>query len=344
VARTIAGNIGATLTPEDARRLQVVRTVSPQAYDEYLLGKADFALQTADGDRRAIAHYRRAIALDSTFVDPHVGLVGAYRNIAIIGAMSPQEAGPLAKTEAERAVALDSGSAQAHRALASVKRVEWRWDEADREYRRALELNPGASDMHSGYASLLTELGRLDEAVQHVRRAVELDPRSGSPWGFLGYVYFYAGRFPESIAALQRALELDPADWTSRVYLASNFTSLGRHQEAIETVSRVLKQDPENQVLLQVAAITYAGAGRPVEARRYLDSLLAVGRKAGSVDAYSLGCVYAWLGETDRALAYFSRAADAHSANVTVLKIDWLPAHFKADPRYHALLRRIGLE
>ena len=62
------------------------------------------------------------------------------------------------------------------------------------------------------------------------------------------------------------------------------------------------------------------------------------------MDPYQVACAYAWLGESDRALASFAQAIDERSVNVGVLKVDFLPERFKADPRYHALLRRVGLE
>jgi len=48
--------------------------------------------------------------------------------------------------------------------------------------------------------------------------------------------------------------------------------------------------------------------------------------------------------EGDRALAYFGQAIDERSTVVRLLKREPLPAPFQADPRYHVLLRRIGLE
>jgi len=344
VARSIAGAIGATLTPEETRRLQVSRRVNPQAYDEYLLGNHDVGQFTAEGSKRGIAHYRRAIALDSTFADAHAGLVQAYWVLTVVGAMSPKESAPLAKEAAQRAIALDSGSARVHAELAEIRfGWEWRWEEADREFRRALEMNPGLSWVHLEYSTFLTDLGRRDEAVQHALRAAVLDPHQAMAWVQLGWVYFYAGRFRESIAALRKALEVDPSLWNAEAYLSSNFSTLGRHEDAIAAVGRALKADPENQAALGQAVVVYANAGRSVDARRYLDSLIALNRKEW-VDPYNVGCGYAWLGQTDRALASFSRVIDERSINAIMLKVEWLPAAFKADPRYHALLRRIGLE
>jgi serine/threonine-protein kinase len=344
VARTIAGNIGATLTPDEARRLQVVRTVNPQAYDEWLLGQQVLGTMTADAVTRAIAHYRRAIELDSTFADPHATLSGAYRWLAQLGTMSSAEAVPLARAEAERAIALDPGSARAHVTLARQLSTEWRWEEAGREYRRAVELNPGWAMAVSMYGGHLIFLGRYDEAIRYALRAVELDPRDFNMWDNLGWAYFYAGRFQESIAPYQRALQLEPSDWFTHMYLAVTYSALGRHQEAIESVGRALKEDSENQAILSCAVVVYASAGRPAVARRFLDSLLAQGTKGRPAEPYQVGYAYAWLGETDRALENFSRAIDERSTVVQFLKTEILPARFKADPRYHALLRRIGLE
>jgi eukaryotic-like serine/threonine-protein kinase len=345
VARTIAGAVGAALTPAETRRLPLSRRVDAQAYDEFLRGRHDFALGTADGLKQAIPHYRRAIALDSTFVDPHADLVEVYSALAGIGVMSPKESTPLATSEAVRAVALDSGSAGAHFALAVVRlSFEWRWGEADREFRRALELNPGVSDVHVWYSVLLTGVGRLDEAEQHALRAVALDPRQVIWRAQLGQVYSIAGRFQEAIVAIMKARELDPAAYWPFGALALNYSALGRHKEAIEAVSRALQGDSENQITLQAAVTVYARAGRPAVARRFLDSYLALGRKGRWVDSYGVACAYAWLGETDQALAYFRRAIDERSPNVGILKMDFLPQTLKGDPRYHALVRRIGLE
>ena len=57
-----------------------------------------------------------------------------------------------------------------------------------------------------------------------------------------------------------------------------------------------------------------------------------------------MGWACAFLGETDRALDSFSRAVDERSFGVWGLKVEFLPERFKADPRFRALLRRVGNE
>jgi tetratricopeptide (TPR) repeat protein len=160
----------------------------------------------------------------------------------------------------------------------------------------------------------------------------------------LGYVYLYAERYQEAIAPLQKALDLDPSTWLARVWLGHCYSALGRHLDALEVIGRELETNPDNQVVLQYAVVANARAGRRAVGRRFLDSLQALATKGQWVDPQGVGWSYAWLGEIDRAFAYYSRAIDERSMNVLFLKVDWLPDGFKADPRYHALLRRVGLE
>jgi tetratricopeptide (TPR) repeat protein len=148
---------------------------------------------------------------------------------------------------------------------------------------------------------------------------------------------------PESIAAEEKTLELDPSWWFAPVVLGWNYSALGRHEAAIAAIGRALKANPGDQISLGSAAMINARAGRAAEARGLLDSLRVLGRK-GWVDPYLFGWGYAWLGETDRALASFHRAIDEHSGSVDGLKVEFLPKGFKTDPRFHALVRRIGLE
>jgi len=159
----------------------------------------------------------------------------------------------------------------------------------------------------------------------------------------LGWTCFYNGRFRESIEAEEKTLELEPSYWIAPVILGWNYSALGRHQEAITAIGQALKAHPHDQIPLVSAAIIYARAGRPAVARSFLDSLVALSRRQW-VDPYFFGWAYAWLGKTDRALANFSQAIDEHSGIVDGLKAELLPERFKADPRYRALLRRIGLE
>ena len=82
------------------------------------------------------------------------------------------------KWAAERALALDDQSADAHTSFAVALWWQRDWPGAERELRRAIELNPGDVTARNWYGLLLSGMGRLREGVEQARRASELDPFS----------------------------------------------------------------------------------------------------------------------------------------------------------------------
>ena len=66
-----------------------------------------------------------------------------------------------AKADAERALALNDASPEAHIALGEVHRFfEWDWKAAEQAYRRAIDLAPNHAVAHHWYAMLLATLAR----------------------------------------------------------------------------------------------------------------------------------------------------------------------------------------
>ena len=59
--------------------------------------------------------------------------------------------------------------------------------------------------------------------------------------------------------------------------------------------------------------------------------------------AYQIGMVYAWRGEKDQAFEWLQRAADQRDGGLTALKADPTADSLRDDPRYAALLQKIGL-
>jgi tetratricopeptide (TPR) repeat protein len=85
----------------------------------------------------------------------------------------------------------------------------------------------------------------------------------------------------------------------------------------------------------------YAVSGRPAEAKRLLTELTT---KAGAADfAFYAALICAGLEDTDSALRWLERAVDERSGSVRYLKIDPRLAGLRNEPRYRALMQRVGL-
>ena len=106
-------NLGPPARSSPATRDVVALDLYKQAESEALIG-------TERRCFRAITLYHEAIARDSTFASPYVGLALAYLYRALLhGSLDEREAFPLVKEMAQRALQLDESLANAHAVLGS---------------------------------------------------------------------------------------------------------------------------------------------------------------------------------------------------------------------------------
>ena len=58
---------------------------------------------------------------------------------------------------------------------------------------------------------------------------------------------------------------------------------------------------------------------------------------------YQIAQIYAWRGETDRALDWLERAYAQKDVNLSYIKVDLALKNLDSDPRFKALLRKMNL-
>ena len=78
VARSIADEIEAIITPEEAAQIEKVPTNNPEAYDYFLKGLDPFQRETREGLEEAIPLFEKAIELDPEFALAHADMAIAY--------------------------------------------------------------------------------------------------------------------------------------------------------------------------------------------------------------------------------------------------------------------------
>src|SRR4029453_14735522 len=74
IAWQISEALRLKLTTAQKRKLRKRATVDPIAYQEYLRGRHFFGLWTAEGFRRALEHFEKAIDRDPTYAPAYSGL------------------------------------------------------------------------------------------------------------------------------------------------------------------------------------------------------------------------------------------------------------------------------
>jgi serine/threonine-protein kinase len=328
VARTIAQEIQARLTPEETRRLASARSISPEAHEAFLLGGYHGAKDNEADLRQAIEYFQRAIQRQPDYAAAYAALSETLFLLRTRGFSKDDGAMRMA---AAKAIALDPDLDAAHEALAWVKISDWDWAGAEQEFRREIALNPEAD---GAFATLLSFTGRHAQAIAAAEHDVKVNPLySGTQLG-LGQVLYFARQYEDAVPRIKRALELEPGHVGAMITLGMAYEALARPQEALAVFDR-----PELREFPYIAW-AYAGLGRRDDALKVLNGLA---QRGGGGDLQGMAISYFALGDKDRGFEWLTKAFDQRSGYVPWANV--LPAFdgVRSDPRFKALVARLKL-
>jgi TolB-like protein/DNA-binding winged helix-turn-helix (wHTH) protein/tetratricopeptide (TPR) repeat protein len=313
------------------------------AYELCLRGKFFREQATEEGARKAIEYFQRAVSIDPTYAPAHAGLADCYRLLGAPGWEVEQPADLLrrAKAGAERALALDPQSSEAHAVLSMVK-LDYDWDLAgsEREVLEAIRLNPSSVQAHQYYSSTLTTMGRLEEAIREAHRAMELDPLSAIAGTSLAIRYWYAGRIGDAIAEFQKTLDTNPEFAVAHWGLAQCYRARGETRREIEELQRAVALSGNSAYMRAHLAYGYATSGDRARAEAIRRELENEGRERyGS--PYHTALIEAGLGDRDAMLKALERALLDRSGWMVFLKVEPEFESVRQAPEFQRLLARV---
>jgi TolB-like protein/DNA-binding winged helix-turn-helix (wHTH) protein len=341
VALEIARQVRVTLTPAEHELLAAHSTVVPEAYDAYLRGRKELGKQRLEALRKGLEYFQQAITLDRLYAPAYAGLADSYSLLVNYSGLPPNQAFPLAKSAALRAAELDHNLAEAHTALAYVKHhFDWDWAGAGSEYKLAIQLDPSNAITHLRYAEFLSNMAQHDDAIRQVRLAHELDPLSIVIQSNIGRLLYYARRYDEAIIELKQVLTVDPHRVYARVHLAECYEEKGMYAESLKEMQLVRAEF--NGQAGPGEAHLYARMGRLQDARNLL-KYLEQPSPDGTLDWVFLAEVHAQLGEKDKAFQWLEQGYQNHDFFMTFLKTDPSMDPLRSDPRFAAMLKKIGV-
>src|SRR5262249_1821413 len=135
----------------------------------------------------------------------------AYLGGTEVNAVSPTEAFAKAWPAVLKALALDSGLAEAHASVANANlHYNWQWSDAEAELRRALQLNPAYETAHHRASPYCIAMGRTDGSLAASRQSLQLAPFDIVLNAHLAWHYLFARQPDEAIEQAHKTLELDP--------------------------------------------------------------------------------------------------------------------------------------
>ena len=344
ITGAISAKLRERLSGETANHAVKGGTGDPEAYQLYLKGLYYWEKRTPETLGKAKDYFEQAIARDPNYAMAYVGLANYYVAVPDYGPIPQSEAAPKAKAAAEKALAIDSSSAEAHAALAGSFWSLFDFPAAEAEFKRALELNPNLSQAHHWYGLFLSWETRHPEALTHLRRAVELDPLNLQYQSNLGQILANARQYDAAIEQLKKTMEMDPNFSYAHVELRTIYRGLDKYDLSLEEWKKfaTLDNDREELAIAEDAAGVYAKSGtkaaiaREIELRKQL-------AKRRYVDPAEIAYAYALLGDKEQTFTWLEKARVEKSAGLQPVKIVGPLEQWHSDPRYVALLKELGL-
>jgi adenylate cyclase len=317
-----------------------------EAYTLYLRGRYCANKRTSESLRAGCEYFQQAVERDPSYALAHAGLAECYalRGFEEFGPdLAPREAMPPAKAAARKALELDPTIADAHCWLGAIALL-FDWDQAaERELQQALSLNPRSLLALVWYATFLNAMGRPGKSLPVIERAEALDPGSLIVQMTAARCHYYAGHYDAAIERLRATLELEPTYLLAHVWLGRVYAAKGLFREAVQALEEAMSRLGRLPMVLMQCGAAYGGLGASHEALGILAELRQHAARR-YVPAVYEAILLAGLGDLEEAFQRLNDAYEQRSGYVMFLRVDPLWVRMRSDPRYTALLKKMGLD
>jgi eukaryotic-like serine/threonine-protein kinase len=344
ISSEIASKLREKLTGEQKIQLIKGGTNDPEAYQLYLRGRYYWDKRTPYSLAKSRDYFQQAIDKDPGYALAYVGMSEYYAVLPEYTPTPAKDVIPRVTAAAEHALAIDESLAEAHAMLAGAKDRTWDWSGAEREYQRALELDPKNARARVLYAIHLEFLNKMPEVFEQLRRAIELDPLNMNALDNLAEAYLYTRQYDQSIAEGKKIVEVDPTFANVHAHLGLGYLYSGRYEQWLNEWQRMaeLNNDALLKVAVSAAKDELHRAGSTFALRRFAKVQEEQSRTT-YVDPANIAESYGLLGDRENVFGWLEKAASEKSAFINYIKVDPSYDPVRSDPRFAALLKRMGL-
>jgi TolB-like protein/DNA-binding winged helix-turn-helix (wHTH) protein len=309
------------------------RFVSAEAHDAYLRGEYYWV---EGKNEEAGKYFWQAVQLQPDYAPGWVGLSEYYGRGGGRGTM-PASAAQKSEAYALKAVELDSQLPEAHLMLGGALILNrWDWARGLDEISRAIELDPKFALAYHMRALNLSWLGRTEEAVAAQKQSTELDPfyRPDAK----AEVYNWTRQYDAAIADARMRVERIPVIYG---VLAESYRGKGMKKEAAEMLA---EQFTASGDVPAAAAIRHAyQLGGYDAVVRWQLKQLEEKSTTSYVSPITLAQLHAQLGEREKTLSLLEQGLRERSPDLPWIRVDSAYDLLHSDPRYQAIVERMGL-
>jgi tetratricopeptide (TPR) repeat protein len=224
-------------------------------------------------------------------------------------------------------------------------RYEWKFEEAEMEFKEAIRLNPSSVDARLAFCEYFLVFGRFQEAHKELERARELDPLSVQVSFFFAVESFVERDFDRALERIQKTISMDPNNAIAYGLLEAVFWRKNMPAEAFNASEKAnaLEGIFSQQEMADMRK-AYEGSGysgflwKENELRQ---QHLAQGKYESLL---IIALTYARAGANSEALDWLEKAVEERNPWLPELKTDPTWDALGSQPRFIAVLKKIGLE
>jgi adenylate cyclase len=246
ITRRISGALALRVTGLELARSATKPPNNLEAYDLVLRGRDLLSRLTRSANAQARDLFERAIALDPNYGPAYVGLGQVDMRAANQG-WTQDPGGALERAEklAQKAIALDDLSSNAHALLGDVAVQFGDYDRALGELKRAIDLNGSDAESYGHLVTVLLFEGDISGAIAGGELVTQFRPEIPDGAAFdLSVAYILADRGADAVRILEHAVDRNPGHLYMNVMLAAAYGAVGRQQDAERQADRVHQRFP----------------------------------------------------------------------------------------------------
>jgi tetratricopeptide (TPR) repeat protein len=320
-------------------------TGNVEAFQSYLKGLYWYQRYTPESLAKAKESFAQALEHDPGYAPAYAGLAVFYYGLGALSIKPMIEMAPLAKSAAEKVLAIDQTLSEAHSVLGLVAgAVDYDWKLAAHHFQAAMAIDPVPPLVRVRYALyFLTPQRRFAEAVEQYCRALETDPLSMMVHFGLSFARYCECEYERAIEHAATSVDLYPDYWLVHFAMGLALSQQGSLQESIVSLETTVKLSPLFTLATAFLAAAYARDGKLEQSEKLMEGV----RDRSSAHFVSPVCFavyHAALGHAEKMFEYLNAALAERDPYLTRMDAEPYFVPFRSDPRYRDLVQRMNLD
>ena len=343
VALKIVNALDANITASERKNISKLYTENVEAYKYYIQGRTFWNARSRANFDSAENYYKKAISLDQKYALAYAGIADCYTyNLKGI----PQlQAVPLARAYANQSLALDSNLSEGLTTLGFIQfSFDYNWTGARKTLEKALALDPNNSTAHLYYGMVLQYTEDIADGLKENEKAVALNPLGFAANWVLGRNYYFAGKYDDAIRQFEKTKIMAPKQTTDVCFWSEGLAYFAKKMNDSALVQyQEIPGDAINSIdnIDLMKNYAYAVTGDKTKAKQLLEKII---KEDPNASAYRIAQDYIALGDNETALNWLEEGYRIRELHMFWINADPSFAPIKNEPRFKALLNKMGFQ